>query len=153
MSVTPRQNSVAAEVTRLKRKVKSLKLRINRSLLASAATVLLIVAAALSTGCASRSKAKLREQNAFLAGQNAVLMQQQAQMPGVTVVGPVQRAQVPWVAGLTLAQALATANYAGDKDPRQIIITRNGESAAMDANVLLNGADIPLQIGDVIELR
>jgi hypothetical protein len=60
---------------------------------------------------------------------------------------------VPWVTGLTLAQAIATANYVGANGPKQIIITRNGESAAMDAKVLLNGTDIPLEIGDVIELR
>ncbi len=111
----------------------------------------------LTGGCASNSKARLKEQNAFLAGQNSVLMQQQAQTaaqsPGVTVVGAVQHPQVPWITGLTLAQAVATANYIGADAPKQIIITRHGESAMLDAKVLLNGADIPLEIGDVIELR
>jgi hypothetical protein len=115
----------------------------------------------LATGCASESKAKLREKNAFLAGQNSVLLQQQAQTttqtsmqsPGVMVVGAVQNPQVPWIAGLTLAQAIATANFVGQDQPKQIIITRNGESATMDASVLLNGTDIPLEIGDIIELR
>src|ERR1035438_6886459 len=111
----------------------------------------------LTGGCASKSNARLKEQNAFLAGQNSVLMQQQAQAtaqsPGVTIVGAVQHPQVPWVTGLTLAQAIATANYVGANEPKQIVITRNGESAAMDAKVLLNGTDIPLEIGDVIELR
>ena len=65
----------------------------------------------------------------------------------------VQHPQVPWITGLTLAQALATANYVGTDQPKQIILTRHGESAAMDANVLLNGTDVPLEIGDVIELR
>ena len=86
-----------------------------------------------------------------------MLKQQQAQAaaqsPGVTVVGAVQNPQVPWVAGLTLAQAVATANYIGTDEPKQIIITRQGESATLDAKVLLNGANIPLAIGDVIELR
>jgi hypothetical protein len=115
----------------------------------------------LATGCTSESKAKLREKNAFLAGQNSVLQQQQAQTTtqtsiqsaGVMVVGAVQNPQVPWIAGLTLAQAIATANYVGQDQPKQIIITRNGESATMDASVLLNGTDIPLEIGDIIELR
>ena len=108
-------------------------------------------------GCTSTSTARLREKNAFLAGQNTVLLQQQAQTaaeaPGVAIVGAVQHPQVPWVTGLTLAQAIATANYVGQDEPKQIILTRHGESAAMDANVLLNGTDIPLEIGDVIELR
>ncbi len=106
-----------------------------------------------AAGCTTRSKARLESQNAFLAGQNTVLRQQQAQSPGVTIVGAVQNPQVPWVAGLTLAQAIATANYVGADEPKQIIITRNGESAAMDAKVLLDGTVIPLEIGDVIELR
>jgi hypothetical protein len=65
----------------------------------------------------------------------------------------VQHPQVPWVTGMTLAQAISTANYVGQDPPKQIILTRNGQSAAMDANVLLNGSDVPLEIGDVIELR
>ena len=115
--------------------------------------VILLLALA-ATGCTSRSKARANAQNAFLAGQNAALRQQQAaQSLGVTIVGPVQNPQVPWVAGLTLAQAVATANYIVAQEPNRIIITRQGESAALDAKVLLNGTDIPLEIGDVIELR
>lgn len=79
--------------------------------------------------------------------------QTDAQSPGVTIVGPVQHPQVPWVEGLNLAQAIATANYVGADPPKQIIITRHGESATMDASALLNGANIPLEIGDVVELR
>jgi hypothetical protein len=110
-----------------------------------------------ATGCISKSTARLREQNAYLAGQNTILQQQQAQTaaqsPGVTIVGAVQHPQVPWITGMTLAQAISTANYVGQEAPKQVILTRHGESAAMDANVLLNGQDVPLEIGDVIELR
>ena len=113
----------------------------------------MLAVAIFASGCASKSRARLREQNAFLAGQNAALQQHLAQSPGVTVVGPVQQPHVPWVTGLTLAQAVATANFVGQDEPKKIIITRNGESAAMDASVLLNGTAIPLEIGDVIELR
>jgi hypothetical protein len=117
--------------------------------------VISLLALALS-GCTTKSTERLKEQNAFLTGQNAALRQQAhstSQTPGVTVVGAVQNSQVPWVAGLTLAQAVITANYIGTQEPRQIIITRNGESATLDAKVLLDGADIPLEIGDVIELH
>ena len=112
--------------------------------------ILLLVLAA--TGCTTKSSARLKEQNAFLAGQNAAL-RQQAQASGVTIVGAVQNPQVPWVAGLTLAQAVATANYTSAKEPTQIIITRQGESAVLDAKVLLNGANVPLEPGDMVELR
>jgi hypothetical protein len=123
--------------------------------------VVALIAGILTGGCVSKSEARLRERNAFLEGQNTALQQQQAktaaqtaaESPGVTIVGSVQHPQVPWITGLTLAQALSTANYVGADEPKQIILTRHGESATMDANVLLNGTDIPLEIGDIIELR
>ena len=111
---------------------------------------LIILIFALAAGCTTSSSARLKAQNAYLAGQNAALQRQAA---GVTVIGPVQNPQVPWVAGLTLAQAIATANYTGADAPKQILITRAGETATMDAKVLLDGTDIPLEVGDVIELR
>jgi protein involved in polysaccharide export with SLBB domain len=108
----------------------------------------------VATGCTTKSQTRLKEQNAFLAGQTAALQQQiQAQAAGVTVVGQVQNPNVPWVVGLTLAQAIATANYTDSEDPKQIVITRQGESATLDAKVLLDGTDVPLEMGDVIELR
>ena len=110
--------------------------------------------AVLLAGCTTKSGAQARAQQAYLSGQNAALRQQQAaQFSGITVVGPVQNAQVPWVAGLTLAQAIATANYLDSHEPKTIIITRQGESAQLDAKVLLNGVAVPLEPGDVIELR
>jgi hypothetical protein len=113
-----------------------------------------ISAAALLAGCTTKSTSEAKAQQAFLAGQNAALRQQQAaQFSGVTIVGPVQNPQVPWVAGLTLAQAVATANYLDSQAPKTIIITRQGESAQLDAKVLLNGVAVPLEPGDVIELR
>lgn len=105
-------------------------------------------------GCTTKSQARRESHLAFLAGQNAALRQQlAAQAAGVTLVGPVQNPVVSWVVGLTLAQAVATANYLGPHAPKEIIITRQGESARLDANVLLNGTEVPLEVGDVIELR
>jgi hypothetical protein len=117
-----------------------------------------ISAAALLAGCTTKSTAQAKAQQAYLAGQNAALrqqleQQQASQAPGVTVVGSVQNSQVPWVAGLTLAQAVATANYLGAQAPKEIIIKRQGESATLDADVLLNGVAVPLEPGDVVELR
>jgi hypothetical protein len=114
------------------------------------AGLVILIFALAAAGCTTNSSARLKAQNAFLAGQNAALQQQQS---GVTVIGPVQNPHVPWVAGLTLAQAIATANYTGADAPKKVLITRAGETAAMDANILLDGTDIPLAVGDVIELR
>ena len=104
------------------------------------------------SGCTSKRSARQNAQVAFLAGQNAVL-QKQAQPLGVTVIGPVLNSQIPWVAGLTLAQAIATANYQDSHDPKEIIITRNGQTATINPKNLLDGRDVPLELGDVIELR
>ena len=103
-------------------------------------------------GCTTRSKSRLAAQNAWLTAQNRAL-QQAAQFNGVTVVGPVQTPQVPWVVGLTLGQAIATANYLDANEPRAIIITRQGESAWLDPKDLINGAVVPLEPGDVVEIR
>lgn len=112
----------------------------------------------LTGGCTTKSTARLEAQNAFLAGQNEALRQQlqkqqSQQGPSVTVQGAVQYHQVPWVAGMTLAQAVATAGYVGQDAPTKIILTHNGQSATMDANILFSGKDIPLEAGDIIELR
>jgi hypothetical protein len=114
------------------------------------AGLVILIFALAAAGCTTSSSARLKAQNAYLAGQNAALQRQPA---GVTVVGAVQNPQVPWVTGLTLAQAIATANYTGADAPKQILITRQGETAAMDAKVLLDGTDIPLEVGDVVGLR
>ena len=117
-------------------------------------TVWLILLLALAAaGCTTKSQARLKEQNAYLAGQNAALRQQQPESQGVTVLGAVKNPAVPWVEGLTLAQAVATANYIGLHEPKQIILTRQGESAALDPKVLLSGAVVPLEPGDVVEIR
>jgi hypothetical protein len=114
--------------------------------------ILLLALAVIS--CTTKSKSQLQAQRAYLAGQNAALKQQLAQQAaGVTIIGAVQNSQVPWVAGLTLAQAVATANYIGAHEPKGIIITRQGESAALEVQDLFNGANIPLEVGDVVELR
>jgi hypothetical protein len=107
----------------------------------------------LISGCTTKSAARAQARQAFMAGQNAALQQTQAQMQGITVIGPVQNPHVPWVAGLTLAQALATANYLDAHDPKQIIITRDGESATLKPEILFNGSVVPLEAGDIVELR
>ena len=118
--------------------------------------IVILLLAMAATGCMTQSEVRLKEQNAFLAGQNAALrreLQAAGQASGVTIDGPVQNPLVPWVDGLTLAQAIATADYIGPDSPKQIIITRHGETATLDAKVLLDGTDVPLEKGDAIELR
>lgn len=120
-------------------------------------TILVIFVMTLAVfGCTTKSTVRLKEQNAFLAGQNAALRQQAqapSAFPAVSVIGPVEKAAVPWVAGLTLTQAIATAKYLDPNEPQEIILTRQGESAKLNPAVLLNGAVIPLESGDVVEIH
>ena len=82
---------------------------------------MILVLAGLAAGCTTKSTARLQAQNAYLAGQNAALQRQLTQQAGtITVIGPVQNGSVPWVAGLTLTQALVTANYLGVGEPARI---------------------------------
>ena len=115
--------------------------------------VILLLSAALFCGCVTKSKADAQVREAYLAGQNAALHQQEEQAEGVTVIGPVRNPDVPWVEGLTLTQAIATAKYLGQHDPKEIILTRQGESAKLAPKMLLNGVDVPLEPGDIITIN
>ena len=75
------------------------------------------------------------------------------QIPLVSISGFVKYPSIPWTPDLTLARALATANYQGAGDPSQIVVWRNGESVVVDASRLLRGEDMPLQPGDRIDIR
>ena len=120
--------------------------------------LIMVLLAGLAAGCVTKSKARAdaraEAQRAYLAGKNDALKEQLArQQASVTVVGPVQNATVPWVSGLTLAQAIATANYLSPSEPTQITLTRQGEDGVIDPHVLFNGVPIPLEPGDVITLK
>lgn len=114
---------------------------------------ILFLAVAFS-GCTTRSKARAEAHDAYLAGQrDALAVVARTQRTGVVVNGPVQNSEVPWVEGLTLAQAIATANYTASGTPKTITITRGGESAVVKPQDLLRGADVPLEPGDTVTLH
>ncbi len=105
-------------------------------------------------GCVTRAKANADARAAYLAGQkDAFATIAATQRTGIKIFGPVQNIEVPWVEGLTLAQAIATANYTAPGNPKEIILLRRGESATIDPRDLLNGHDVPLEPGDTITLR
>lgn len=121
--------------------------------------IFLILSASLS-GCVTKSQADARARMAFLEGQNQALlrMQQNPQSarhagPSLTLIGPVQNLTVPWRTGLTLAQAIVSAQYTGANDPSAIVIHRDGQDLPFDPKGLLNGEDFVLQLGDVIEIK
>ena len=104
-------------------------------------------------GCVTKSQARAQAQAAYLAGQNDALAKMAGMGQGIVVVGPVEHPNVPWVEGLTLSQAIATANYTGRHNPKEITITRQGDQASINPRDLLNGHVVPLEPGDTITIH
>ena len=104
------------------------------------------------TGCVSKATADAEAKTAFLAGEKAAYQSIQVSQTAIVVLGEVQRHQVPWVAGLTLAQAIAAAGYTGAHDPTDIILKRNSVQTEFDPKRLLSGQDVPLHPGDVVSI-
>jgi hypothetical protein len=116
-------------------------------------TILLFLSLAVS-GCVSKTKAQAEARAAYAAGQkDAYAHIATDQRISIKIFGPVQNPEVPWVEGLTLAQAIATANYAARGNPQEILLLRRGENATIDPRDLLNGHDVPLEPGDTITLH
>ena len=112
----------------------------------------LLLALAFS-GCTTRANARARERAAFVAGQQQAMERILQSRSSVTVVGPVRNPLIPWTEDLTLAKALVAAGYYTKGDPKEIIIVRNGQSMTMDPRRLLAGEDVPLEAGDVVNVR
>ena len=107
------------------------------------------------SGCVTKSKAQAQARDAFAAGQQqamTVSRMQQQMGPTVTVVGQVRNGVIPWTVDLTVAKAIVTAGYFGASDPHEIYVVRNGKATSIDSKQLLNGEDMPVQPGDVIQI-
>jgi len=106
------------------------------------------------TSCTTKSKSKAQARAAFVAGQQqAIARMLQPREPMVRVVGDVHNHILPWTEDLTVARAVIAAGYAGRVDPRVILIVRNAQEIRIDPRQLLGGEDVPLESGDVLEIR
>ena len=76
-----------------------------------------------------------------------------ARRTSVRIVGNVRNAEIAWSEDLTLAQAVAEADYQGAGTPHEILIIRQRERFVVDPNTLLNGRDWPLEPGDTVEIH
>jgi hypothetical protein len=114
--------------------------------------VLALFITPLFCGCVTEAQAGARERAAYLAGQKAALASIGGGQ-GVAIIGPVEHPNVPWVEGLTLAQAIATANYTSHRNPKAITITRHGETISVPPRQLIGGHLVPLQPGDTIKIE
>lgn len=114
---------------------------------------ILLLATAVG-GCTTRSKANARARAAFAAGQQQALAQAaDARRINIRFLGPVRQPEILWQDGLTLAQAIALADYADARDPNVILIIRQRERVPVSPRDLLAGKDLPLEPGDTIEIH
>ena len=124
-------------------------------------TILLLVAVVVAvSGCTSKSAARAEARAAYFAGQAEAMQAQRTGMlpsraPGntVAIVGPVKFPALTWTRDLTLIKTIVAAEYIPEGDPSVIVITRDGQQIPVSAAILLNGQDIPMLPGDVVELR
>ena len=114
-----------------------------------------VISLLLFAGCVSSSTAKAREKAAYIAGRASAMEAQQSiqQVPMVRFSGPVVNSNVPWTPDLTLVRALVEAGYQAPHEPSTIYVVRNGRAIQMDVKRLLAGEDMPLQNGDMVDIR
>jgi hypothetical protein len=110
----------------------------------------LALMALAAAGCVTKSQADAQARAAFLAGQQMAYQSMGQTMTDVVVLGSVDKHNIPWVSGLTLAQAITTANYTGAHDPTEIVVKRNSVEQRIDPKKLLGGEDMILQPGDIV---
>jgi hypothetical protein len=118
-------------------------------------------------GCVSKATARKQAQQAYIAGQQHAMQQMQQQQQGmgveagqsrttqptVTLLGNVRKSFVPWTPDLTVAKALVEGEYTGTSDPTEIYIVRAGLARPVDPAKLISGQDVPLQAGDVLQVK
>ena len=116
--------------------------------------------ALVAAGCTTKSASRERAQTAFYRGQAAALADQlAAKAPPktppntVAIIGPVKVSALKWTPDLTLVKTIVAAEYIPEGEPGQIVIVRNGIQIPVSAAQLLNGDDVPMQPGDVVELH
>ena len=109
-----------------------------------------ILALVVATGCVSKSKADAQARAAFIAGQKSAYQSMVASQTDIIVLGNVQKHDLPWTTGMTLAQAISDAQYTGKQDPTDIMLKRNSVQTEVDPKQLLNGRDMTLLPGDVV---
>jgi hypothetical protein len=125
-----------------------------RKLMLGSVIVCGLLLALASSGCITRAKAKAQARAAYVAGQQDMMRRMNmVHNPTVTINGEVRNPIVPWNEELTLAKALVAADYYGKTDPAEVIIVRGGQATRVDLKQLLNGQDVPLSPGDIVELR
>jgi hypothetical protein len=117
--------------------------------------IFILLTALAAGGCVSKKKEQLAARQAYMAGQQqamqAAAQARQQQGPVVYVQGPVRNPVVEWKEGLTLSQAIVTAEYTAFMNPVLIRVLRNGQVAGEFKGIdLLHHQNMELEAGDTV---
>jgi hypothetical protein len=116
--------------------------------------LLVLLVAMTFSGCVTKAKAKAQARAAYVAGQQDMMRRMNlVHNPTITINGDDRNPVQPWTEDLTLAKALAAADYYGKGDPADVIVIRGGMATRVELRKLLLGEDVPLSPGDIIELK
>lgn len=115
-------------------------------------TAILSILLFFTTGCETKSRARLEAHEAYIKGQQQGQEQSRPKPAIVTVTGLVNNHVIPWTEDLTLARAIVAADYTGFLNPRLIRVTRDGVTTEIKPGALLRGEDMPLKAGDAIQV-
>lgn len=113
----------------------------------------LLLLAVLVGGCVSSSKARRKEREAFQLGQQQGAVARPAEQPSIWFRGLIRHPRIPWTEGITLAQAMVTAEFTGAIQPGSVRVIRQGQAYPIDLKLLLRGEVDPLlEAGDIVEV-
>jgi hypothetical protein len=118
------------------------------------ALLVILFATAFLNGCVTREGARREAQKTLFQEQQRAEFEKQQKEPAVWFRGDIRHPRVPWQEGLGLVEALATAQYTWNWDPRVLTITRDGQIYTVNVRRLLRGQENPeLEPGDIIDVR
>jgi hypothetical protein len=107
-------------------------------------------------GCTTNSASRANARAAYNAGRAAAYREaMEQQRTSIRIIGNVHNSELAWKDGMSLMEALAESEWAGQRDPREIRLISKSDPTPVpvDMKALLGGDDILLQPGDTIELR
>jgi hypothetical protein len=106
------------------------------------------------TGCVTDASARRQAREAYLAGlrQEAEDNAAKAKGPCVIVRGNVKNRIIPWTEKITLAEVILAADDQNLMAPSKFLLTRGNRTMEITVRQLLDGNDIPLESGDIVNI-
>lgn len=114
----------------------------------------LLATALVASGCMTRSGARKEAQRTVFEEMQREEREKLNKEPAIWFRGDIRNPRVPWKEGITLAEALAAAQYTWNWDPRLLTVTRDGQVYPINVRRLLRGQENPeLEPGDIVDVQ